>query len=203
SSGADGSKPNGQNWFLTCGVSKNNPNSVWNPPKVAMSDLKMISSEEAASSSVFKPCAQYKSAFESAAKATGVPVVLLMSFALQESTCQAGQTGPNGEIGLMQITPEKCPSSGNCKDPYTNVMTGAKYFKSQLDSFGGDVLKATGSYNGWQPGKLSYSSTMAMKQYGCAAQQNLDYLDALFNGYCQGKDGSSSQFKSFNNLAAC
>lgn len=103
----------------------------------------------------------------------------------------------------MQITKDKCPSSGNCKDPATNIMIGAKYFASQLQTYNGDVLSAVGSYNGWSPDKMSYSSTMAMKQYGCAAQQNLDYLDGLLNGYCQGKDGTASTFKTYNNLAAC
>jgi membrane-bound lytic murein transglycosylase MltF len=40
-----------------------------------------------------------------------------MSIVLQESGYQQGATGPNGEIGLMQITPDKCPSSGDCYDP--------------------------------------------------------------------------------------
>jgi membrane-bound lytic murein transglycosylase MltF len=34
--------------------------------------------------------------------------IMLASFAMQESTCNAGATGGNGEAGLMQISPPNC-----------------------------------------------------------------------------------------------
>ncbi|PWN33596.1 lysozyme-like protein [Meira miltonrushii] len=190
--------PNGDINFLNCGLSKNNPNGKWSPPNVKMSQLKFISSSQAAKSGVFGGCAKYKSAFDSASKSTGVPAVLLMSFAMQESTCNPGVHGKNGEIGMMQLTPDKCKGK-NCWDPTTNVRVAAQYFKSQLDGFGGNALQAIGIYNGWQKG-LTYNRATS-QQYGCHAQNNLDYLNQLLNGWAQGKMGY--KMKVYNNLGKC
>lgn len=198
---ADNSHPNGSPGFLSCGISSSNPNSAWSPAHVPMSSLKMISSTAAAATSVFAPCAAHKWAFDQASDQTGLPAVLLMSFALQESTCNPGETGPNGEIGMMQITPDKCRQS-NCYETGYNVLTGAKYFKGVLDGqCGGNALCAIGQYNGWSPG-LTYARA-TNKQWGCYAQNNLDYLNQLLNGFTQGKNGQDSSFKQFNNLAVC
>lgn len=190
--------PNGDINFLNCGLSKNDPNGKWNPPDVKMSQLKFISSSEAAKSGVFGSCSKYKSAFDSAASQTGVPAVLLMAFAMQESSCNPTVKGGNGEIGMMQLTPDKC-SNANCWDASTNIKMGAKYFKSQLDSFGGNALQAIGAYNGWQKG-LTYSRA-TNQQYGCHSQNNLDYLFQLLNGWTQGKEGY--KMKVYNNLGSC
>ena len=154
---------------------------------------------QAAQSATFKPCAKYEGAFTAAEKATGVPAVLLMSFAMQESTCNPSVTGGNGEIGMMQLTPDKCGGI-NCWDAATNIMTGAKYFKTEYDNRGQNVLAAAGAYNGWQDGQLSYNSA-TNQQWGCRAQNNLDYLNQLFNGWCQGKTGYD--MKVYNNLGSC
>ncbi|CAO1624044.1 unnamed protein product [Sympodiomycopsis kandeliae] len=202
---ADDERPNGSVDFLTCGISKSNRNSKWQPADVKMSDVKMIGAEQAASSDVFKPCAKYKSTFEKVSQDTGVPAVLLMSFALQESTCNAGLTGDNGEIGISQITPDKCNGApgGNCHDVYFNLKTAANYFKNTLENqCNGNVLCAVGQYNGWQAGKMTYASA-TNQQYGCMAQNNLDYLDSLLNGFCQGKDGHSKTYRHFGNIAHC
>ncbi|PWN20669.1 glycoside hydrolase family 23 protein, partial [Microstroma glucosiphilum] len=201
----DAEHPNGAPDFLACGISRKDQHSPWTPPHVTMQDIKIISSEQAANTAVFKPCAKYKAAFDRVAHQTGVPAVLLMSFALQESGCQASQIGPNGEFGLMQITPEKCGGApgGDCRNVDFNIGRGAKYFKDQLDGPAkGNILAAAGTYNGWKPGSMSYQSA-TNKQYGCASQNNLDYLNSLFNGFCQGKDGYSNEFVKFGNLKQC
>jgi hypothetical protein len=82
--------------------------------------------------------------FEKIGAETGLPPILLASFALQESTCNPNVVGGGGEVGLMQfvavpfpllvavlitflfrITPDKCNGMGTsaCKDPATNVRT--------------------------------------------------------------------------------
>ncbi|CAO1632220.1 unnamed protein product [Parajaminaea phylloscopi] len=201
---ADDTHPNGKNEFLACGISKSNPSAKWNPPNVKLSDLKMISSSEAAKKDVFKPCAPYKWAFDQAAEKYRIPAVLIMSFALQESTCQPSLNGNNGEVGMMQITSDKCEGRGReaCKDVGFNVGRGAAYVREMLDQHNGNALAAFGAYNGWTPEQMTYSSATSRK-YGCFAQNNLDYLNQLLNGFCQGKDGYSSEFKVFGNLAAC
>lgn len=169
---ASNDHPNGSPQFLTCGISKHNTNSKWNPADVKLSQVKMISADQAAQSDVFKPCAKYKSTFEQVAKANNIPAVLLMSFALQESTCNAGLTGDNGEIGISQITPDKCGGApgGNCHDVYFNLDTAAKYFTGVLNGqCNGNALCAIGQYNGWQMNKMTYASA-TNQQYGCMAQ---------------------------------
>jgi len=140
------------------------------------------------SNSPFGACTDNMQQFQDMAGQTGIPAVLLMSIALQESGCSPGATGPNGEIGLMQITPDKCPSSGNCYDPATNIGIGASYFQSQVDAAGGNVAAALGGYNGWYPG---LTETDADDAPTCGARQNLDYLHSILNGFCQGIDPGS------------
>lgn len=201
---ADDEHPNGKSDFLACGINKYNPLSAWNPPHVKLSDLKMISSSEATKKDVFKPCAPYKSAFDQAAQKYRIPSVLLMSFALQESTCQPHLDGNNGEVGIMQITSDKCEGHSReaCKEVSYNVDRGAAYVRRMLDEHDGNALAAFGAYNGWEPQKMTYASATSRK-YGCYAQNNLDYINQLLNGFCQGKDGYSDEFKVFGNLAAC
>lgn len=61
--------------------------------------------------------------FEKVGADTGLPAILLASFALQESTCNPNTMGGGGEVGLMQITPDKCGgrSAAACRDPEFNV----------------------------------------------------------------------------------
>lgn len=199
SPGASKENPNGSIEFLNCGISKSNPSSKWRAPKVSLKDLKVISAEQAAKSSAFKACSKYESAFKSAEKSSGIPAVVLMSFAMQESTCNPSVKGGNGEIGMMQLTPDKCGGK-NCWDATTNIATGAHYFKDEIDRRGGNVLAALGAYNGWQDNQMTYSSATS-QQYGCHAQNNLDYLMQMVNWWFQGKTGYS--YKHYNNLANC
>jgi hypothetical protein len=100
----------------------------------------------------------------------------------------------------MQLTPDKCKGV-DCYDAGTNIMMGAKYFKSQVDQFNGNVLEAVGAYNGWST-DMSFSSATNL-QWGPCAQNNLDYLNQFFNGWCLGTDGYSKRFLIYNNLANC
>ena len=52
--------------------------------------------------------------FNAVSASHNVPAALLASIALQESTCRSGVIGPNGEVGLMQLTPDKCVNDGRC-----------------------------------------------------------------------------------------
>ncbi|PWN43178.1 lysozyme-like protein, partial [Ceraceosorus guamensis] len=199
SSGATKSDPNGSIDFLNCGISKSNPNSKWKAPKVTLKDLKVISADQAANTAAFKACAKYEGSFKSAEKSSGIPAVVLMSFAMQESTCNPSVKGGNGEIGMMQLTPDKCGGK-NCWDVTTNIATGAHYFKDEIDRRGGNFLAALGAYNGWQDNQMSYASATS-QQYGCHAQNNLDYLMQMLNYWFQGKMGY--EYKHYNNLGSC
>lgn len=99
---ASNNDPNGAKWWLNCGLDGGNG---WNPANIKLSDIKVISDDEAAKSDTFAPCAKYINEFKSAHQSTGIPVAILMSIAMQESTCNPSVTGGRGEIGMMQITP--------------------------------------------------------------------------------------------------
>ena len=46
-----------------------------------------------------------------------VPPIFLSAFAMQESSCNPATIGGAGELGLMQITKDKCGGApgGNCR----------------------------------------------------------------------------------------
>lgn len=101
---------------------------------------------------------------------------------------------------MLQLTPDKC-ANANCYDAGTNIMMGAKYFKSEVDRFGGNVLEALGAYNGWSSSMTFASATS--QQYGCHSQNNLDYANSMLNGFFMGKDGHDKKFRIYDNLASC
>jgi len=79
------------------------------------------------------------------------------------------------------------PLTISCYDIDFNVGAAARLFKGYVDAAGGNVLVASGQYNGWRVGMTSDDAQAAKWQGNCHAQNNLDYLHQLFNGWCQGK----------------
>ncbi|GAA5848558.1 hypothetical protein JCM8547_004551 [Rhodosporidiobolus lusitaniae] len=204
-SGATDEHPNGSLDWLNCGISKSNPSAGWTPPNgVTLARITTVSIEHAlANNHVWEPCRPYVKTFDKVANELGLPAILLASFALQESTCNENTMGGGGEVGLMQITPDKCQgrSAAACRDPEFNIRTAASYFKQELDNQGGQFLKALGAYNGWYPG-LSYNGATAARYSGCCTcQNNLDYLFQMTNGWLIGKTGY--ELKQYANLAVC
>ncbi len=172
---ADDEYPNGAEDWLNCGISRINKNSKWTPPGgVTIDRLAYVSLEEAmAKNHIWAPCEPFIQLFEKWGAATGLPPILLASFAMQESTCNPNESGDSGgAFGLMQITKEKCEGrdKAGCNDPDFNIMTGAKYFASQLEYFNGNVLLALGQYNGWYDG-LTYNGATAAAYTGCCECQ--------------------------------
>jgi len=173
--------PNGAESFMNCGLNQGG----WRPQPVKLSDLVYVKDLRSAMNqpgSPFGACANLADAFEQVGSETGVPAILLASLAMQESSCNPYVTGGAGEIGLMQITPDKC--RGDCYDPWNNLRIGAQYFKTVLDSHGGNVFQAAGEYNGWFPG-MNPGDVLGRP---CAQQQNFDYLHHMFNYWMQNKD---------------
>jgi soluble lytic murein transglycosylase-like protein len=136
--------------------------------------------------------------FQDMETSTGIPAIFLASIALQESGCNPTVTGGAGEIGMMQITSEKCPTDGSdCYDAATNISIGASYFKDVIDNqCGGNVACAMGAYNGWYQG-LTVAG--ADNYSTCAQHNNLDYLQNVFNGYLQGVDPASINMGIYHN----
>lgn len=201
SSPTSGGGPNGSEDWLDCGIT----GGGWVPPPVYLSNMVYVSLEDALSqpNSVFAPCQGNLDDFNAVAGQTGIPAILLASISLQESTCNPGATGPNGEVGLMQITPDKCPdgyADDSCYNAQTNINIGGQYFNSVLSDSGGNVAAALGGYNGWTPGMTEAD---ANDKSTCGQRNNLDYLQNVLNGYLQGVDPSTYAQGTFNNLATC
>ncbi|KAL5631939.1 hypothetical protein ACGC1H_000084 [Rhizoctonia solani] len=197
------SGPNGCQDWLNCGVNEGG----WRPPNVKITDLKYkdLGAELGSGNSIFKPCAQYSDIIYDAAGQYGLPPIMIASIMMQESSCNKDTVGGGGEQGLMQITHDKCGQApnGNCKDPWYNIHTGAKYLADQINNNGGNVLKAVGTYNGWSDGMTYGKATAARYTNCCRCQNNLDYLHQFFNGWMQGKDAYSSDLGVYKNLAVC
>jgi soluble lytic murein transglycosylase-like protein len=86
---------------------------------------------------------------ESAAKARDIKPALLRAVMEQESAMRPCAVSAKGAQGLMQLMPDTCDQLG-VKDPFDvkeNVEAGAKYLKSLMDLFKGDLRQALGAYN--------------------------------------------------------
>ncbi len=87
--------------------------------------------------------------FEEAASTYGVPVSLLKAVAKAESNFNPSAVSKVGAIGVMQLMPGTASSLG-VTDPFNarqNIMGGAKYLKTNLDRYGGNVSLALAAYN--------------------------------------------------------
>jgi hypothetical protein len=196
--------PNGSIYWLNCGIE----NEGWRPPyftvdQVIAKDLNTVLSW---SDNPYNPCRPYLDAFYQAAGENNIPAILLASIAMQESTCNPGVIGANGEQGLMQITPDKCPggyASEGCRDPYYNIGAGARYLRDTLNGVGGNLPQALGQYNGWFKGMNIGDATRARSEGRCFAQNNLDYLHQTFNGWLQGVDPHNRNMGHYFNLNGC
>ncbi|GAA5968077.1 hypothetical protein JCM8115_000022 [Rhodotorula mucilaginosa] len=191
----ESSGPNGSQEWLNCGLSETEPDSPWTPPHIKLSQLKTITLETALAmpNSVYEACKPYVGLFEKHAAANGMPPILLAAIAMQESSCKAETMGDaGGAYGLMQITEDKCGGApgGDCRDPDYNIKTGAAYLAQVLKEHNESLLLALGSYNGWYDGLTYAKATAARVTSCCECQNNLDYHQAMLNGWLQGLDGS-------------
>jgi soluble lytic murein transglycosylase-like protein len=91
----------------------------------------------------------YGAEITQAATANGVDPALLAGLVKQESGFNPSAGSGAGARGLTQLMPGTASGLGvtNILDPQQNLNAGAKYFKQQLDAFGGDVTKALAAYN--------------------------------------------------------
>lgn len=175
--------PNGSINFLNCGLD----GAGWNPPYITVNDIvtKELSAVAWNPGSAFTACQPYVDKFEQYGGQYGIPAIMLASFAMQESGCNPATVGGAGEIGLMQLTSDKCGNApgGNCADIDYNIHTGAQFFSQTLKDNGGDLLLSIGQYNGWYKGLTYAAATAAAHGGNCREQNNLDYLMQFLNGW--------------------
>jgi soluble lytic murein transglycosylase-like protein len=84
-----------------------------------------------------------------AAREHGVDPRLLAAVASRESAFDVHSISSRGACGLMQLMPETARFLGvtNIFDPRENVFGGARYLRTLLDTFNGDLDLALAAYN--------------------------------------------------------
>jgi len=86
---------------------------------------------------------------DKAANTHGVDARLVAAVAARESAWNPLAVSARGACGLMQLMPATARTLGvtDIFDPAQNVDAGARYLKSLLDTFGGDIDRALAAYN--------------------------------------------------------
>jgi soluble lytic murein transglycosylase-like protein len=95
------------------------------------------------------PPEQIESLVQSNAAESQVDPALIRAVMANESGFNPNATSNAGAQGLMQLMPQTASMLGvtNAYDPQQNVRGGARYLRSLLDRFGGDLTKAIAAYN--------------------------------------------------------
>jgi len=97
---------------------------------------------------------QYEAMLKQAATAANISPVLLSALVWQESRWNPQALSPKGAMGLAQLMPATARDLGvNPADPVQNLTGGARYLRSLLDQFNGDLERALAAYNAG-PGRV-------------------------------------------------
>jgi soluble lytic murein transglycosylase-like protein len=87
-------------------------------------------------------------AIAEAARTNGVDPRLVAAVARRESAFNAGAVSNRGAIGIMQLMPETARFLGvNAFDARENILGGARYLRTLLDTFHGDLDLTLAAYN--------------------------------------------------------
>jgi hypothetical protein len=117
---------------------------------------------------------------EAAGKRFGIDPKLVEAFIETESGGDPSARNPTGATGLMQLMPDTAKEMGvtDVSDPVQNVMGGVRYFRSMLDRYKGDYVRATAAYNAG-PGNVD--------KYGGIPpfQETQDYVRKIGKAYSQ------------------
>jgi len=91
----------------------------------------------------------FASAIEEAGRKHGVDPRLVAAVARRESAWNANAVSRTGACGLMQLMPQTARFLGvtNVFDPRENIFGGARYLRTLLDTFKGDLDLTLAAYN--------------------------------------------------------
>ncbi len=101
---------------------------------------------------------QIAASIHKAARKYQLPRRLLKAVVRAESDFQVRAVSPAGAQGLMQLMPATARELG-VQDPFNidqNIDGGAKYLRSMLDQFGGDLKLALSAYNAGPGNVIKY-----------------------------------------------
>jgi len=96
--------------------------------------------------------------FKEAAQTHGIDPRLLVAIAHRESAMNPNATSRAGACGLMQLMPATARFLGvsNIFDPHENVFGAARYLRTLLDTFHGDLDLTLAAYNAGPGAVLRY-----------------------------------------------
>jgi len=196
--------PNGSVQWIDCGIDQD---GGWNPANVTLDDMVYLSLDDALAmdNNPFGPCQDNGliDIFKKYAASSGVPEIMIASFAMQESSCNPQETGGGGEVGLFQLSSDKCVGVDDCTDPDTNTQLAVNYIQGQLESTNGNVFVMVAEYNGWSLGMTQAQATAAADGPCCRCQNNLDYIFQWANGWMLAIDAYSEGLGYYFNLNQC
>ncbi|SDY87348.1 peptidoglycan DD-metalloendopeptidase family protein [Thermoactinomyces sp. DSM 45892] len=126
---------------------------------------------------------QYGTEIAAASSKYGVDPNLIKAIIQQESGWKPTVVSSAGAVGLMQVMPFNCQSSGldprtTCREPAKNIMTGTKIISSYLKRVNGDLKLGLASYNGG-PNRVSG----LQKKYGQSYESIASYLPKETQNY--------------------
>jgi len=92
---------------------------------------------------------QFASHVQDAARTHGVDPRLVSAIARRESAWNANAKSRAGACGIMQLMPDTARFLGvtNIFDPRENILGGARYLRTLLDTFNGDLDLTLAAYN--------------------------------------------------------
>ena len=108
--------------------------------------------------------ADWQSLARRAARQTGVDPNVFVRLVRQESGGRPGAVSPAGAIGYTQLMPGTARGLGvDPRDPWQNLLGGARYLKQQLNTFGNysDALRAYNAGPGAVKASHGYAETNA------------------------------------------
>lgn len=139
--------------------------------------------------------------FEEAAAAYDVPLALLKAVAKAESNFNPSAVSCAGAIGVMQLMPGTASAMG-VTDPYDarqNILGGAKYLKSNLDRYDGNVSLALAAYNAGPGSVAKYGGIPPYAE----TQNYVKKVTSYMNGeelYAGSVPGNASSLSGYGNL---
>jgi peptidoglycan DL-endopeptidase CwlO len=119
--------------------------------------------------------ARYRSAFDQASAASGLPLPMLVAVAQVESRFKASAVSTAGARGLLQVLPSTARSLRLSADaPESNVLAGARYLRTLLDRFHSTDL-ALAAYNA--------GPTAVTKAGGAPTSETITYVANVTQGW--------------------
>lgn len=131
--------------------------------------------------SIIAPPAFTRSLVRAAALA-GISPSLLEAVVWQESRWRPDAVSPKGAMGLGQLMPGTARNLGvDPRDPEANLIGAARYLRSQIDRFDGNLELALAAYNAG-PGRVAQARAIPniseTRHYVAAITARLNVVDA-------------------------